>query len=174
MSANLPPSQVATATITAVPVGTIVAFGCDPASLPPGWLLCDGSQFNQTKYPDLYAARGNSNTVPDLRGYFLRGLDTTGNVDPDGSGRTIMSQQPDEFGTHQHKIWPMQLSQHYYHFSDDAPGWPYVGDVDASNHINTGPPTDAGSGAAIGGKETRPKNVAVHYLIYAGLMREST
>src|SRR5919199_635074 len=103
MNAKSNPSAQVTAVINQLaPVGTIVAYGGNATTLPPGWLLCDRAPFDQTKYPDLYAALGNTNILPDLRGYFLRGLDPSGSVDPNGSGRKVLSPQGDPFGKHSH------------------------------------------------------------------------
>lgn len=41
------------------------------------WLVCDGSTFDTTKYPDLYTLLG-SNTVPDLTDCVLRGIGQNG------------------------------------------------------------------------------------------------
>ena len=43
-----------------VPPGTIVAWGgaADTASVPVGWLLCDGSAVARTTYANLFAAIG--------------------------------------------------------------------------------------------------------------------
>ncbi|MBI4606045.1 MAG: tail fiber protein [Planctomycetes bacterium] len=72
-----------------VPPGAVVAFaGTAP---PPGWLLCDGSEVSREEHARLFGAigvahgAGNGSTtfnLPDYRGRFLRGVDTT---DP-GSG----------------------------------------------------------------------------------------
>ncbi|MFD0966001.1 phage tail protein, partial [Seminibacterium arietis] len=48
-----------------VPLGSIVAFPTQVRS-PQGFLLCDGSTFEQDTYPDLYRTLGNSNKLPDL------------------------------------------------------------------------------------------------------------
>ena len=73
-----------------VPSGTVFAFAGTAA--PSGWLLCDGTAYNQTDYASLFAAIGSTyNTqtnpttnaawaapsagqfrVPDYRGVFLR------------------------------------------------------------------------------------------------------
>lgn len=45
------------------PVGCVVAFAV--SNLPEGFILADGSTFNQTLYPDLYEYLGNSNILPD-------------------------------------------------------------------------------------------------------------
>jgi microcystin-dependent protein len=52
-------------------VGTILTYAGTTA--PAGWLLCNGSTFVQTTYPELYALLGNSNTLPDLRERYLIG-----------------------------------------------------------------------------------------------------
>lgn len=54
-----------------MPVGAIIAYG--GSVVPKGWLLCDGSQFDQLTYSELYQALGNVNTVPDLRSRFIVG-----------------------------------------------------------------------------------------------------
>jgi hypothetical protein len=47
------------------------------------YLILDGSTFNESKFPKLYALLGNSNTLPDFRGYFPRALNTgSSGVDP--------------------------------------------------------------------------------------------
>lgn len=52
-------------------VGAILTYAGPTA--PTGWLLCNGSTFDQTLYPELYALLGNSNTLPDLREKYLIG-----------------------------------------------------------------------------------------------------
>lgn len=152
------PAQVTAVIYQFMPVGTIVAYGGNATALPPGWLFCDGTQFDQARFPDLYAALGNSNRVPDLRGYFLRGLDTSGSVDPDGSGRKLLTSQKSAFQTHNHvtSISPL-------HWPDDR-GPNYVLGSQTTNTLTSQTSSDAGEA-----KETRPTNVAVHYLIFAGL-----
>ena len=53
-----------------IPLGAIQAFTIGTA--PNGWLLCDGSTYDQTTHPELFAVLGVA-TLPDLRGEFLRG-----------------------------------------------------------------------------------------------------
>ena len=70
-----------------VPVGAIMPF--TGANAPVGYLLCDGSEVERTKYPDLYDVIGNTygSTVigvgtfklPDLRGRFPLGRDNMDN-----------------------------------------------------------------------------------------------
>lgn len=48
-----------------VPVGAVVGY--PEGMTPPGYLKADGGTFERTAYPDLYAALGNRNRLPDLR-----------------------------------------------------------------------------------------------------------
>ncbi len=65
------------------PAGSITAYMGTNA--PPGWLLCDGAMVGTNQYPALFSVIGfssgsgtNASTfrLPDLRGLFLRGLDS--------------------------------------------------------------------------------------------------
>ncbi|KAF3024086.1 hypothetical protein E8E14_000311 [Neopestalotiopsis sp. 37M] len=72
-------------TLIEVPVGTIAAYAADPSNLPSNWVVCDGTSFSKTEYPDLFKAIGYANNpdgsggnimnIPDLRGRFVRGDD---------------------------------------------------------------------------------------------------
>ena len=68
-----------------IPAGTIAIYGANSA--PAGWLPCDGR--STAGYPALAAAVGA--TVPDLRGYFVRGAGT--NSDGSASGAFGQKQQ---------------------------------------------------------------------------------
>lgn len=73
-----------------VPIGTILPFA--GASAPYGYLLCDGSEVEITKYSDLYNVIGalyngggslqgvNTFRIPDLRGRFALGRDNMDNA----------------------------------------------------------------------------------------------
>lgn len=63
-----------------VPIGTIISYAS--ATLPTGFLLCDGSEISKTDYADLYTVIGNrfgtaTDTtkfkLPDLRDKFVQG-----------------------------------------------------------------------------------------------------
>ena len=62
------------------PIGTIQSQAGTAAYFQQlqldGWLLCDGSTFSQTTYPELYNALG-TNVLPDLRGRILEGGDAS-------------------------------------------------------------------------------------------------
>jgi len=57
-------SSVAAAIPGAVPIGGVVEW--PGATIPSGWLRCDGSAFSASTYPDLATALG-STTLPDHR-----------------------------------------------------------------------------------------------------------
>jgi microcystin-dependent protein len=76
------------------PPGTVVAFA--GASIPAGWLACDGSAVSRSTYASLFSAIGIVHgggdgtatfNLPDYRGRFLRGVDAAAGRDPDASTR---------------------------------------------------------------------------------------
>lgn len=85
-------AQAAAKAENGVPPGTVIAFAGQ--NIPPGYLVCDGESYAKTKYPDLYNALngiwGNDGTnfnVPDMRGMFIRGVDSGAGNDPDAETR---------------------------------------------------------------------------------------
>lgn len=81
------------------PPGMVAHFANFTA--PEGWLICNGQAVSRTLYSDLFAAigvvygSGDGNTtfnLPDLRGEFIRGLDSGRGVD---SGRAVGTSQGD-------------------------------------------------------------------------------
>jgi microcystin-dependent protein len=148
------------------PAGVISAYA--GSSAPSGWLLCDGSEVSQTTYSTLFGVigttyddspgAGNFN-VPDLVGYFVRGLDIAGVVDEDI--RTLGSIQEDSFQGHKHSV------THNVHTGNSsvAGGGVTVSD-NLTGTITIGNPTDDGTnGTPRTGTETRPKNMALNYII---------
>lgn len=79
----------------AFPIGTVAAFAGPLDRIPRGWMHCDGSLLDKTMEPLLYNAIGNSwggsgnpgFRLPDLRGRFLRGVDSGAAIDPDRNSR---------------------------------------------------------------------------------------
>jgi hypothetical protein len=80
------------------PAGAIIPFAGPIEKIPVGWLLCDGSAYNQVDYPKLFEAIGTywggpspeMFNVPDLRGVSLRGVSGSSNdgfSDPDSALR---------------------------------------------------------------------------------------
>lgn len=169
------------ANVQGVPVGTILANFT--TNVPSGFLLCDGSTFSSSTYPDLYSVLGTT-TLPDLRGYFLRGLDTAAAVDPDGASRTVGSTQMGSVEQHTHTYWDA-----YYAEALQTGETTTQANTVAGNSGGTGPDfdnywywrkadgtwthdmggnidLDTGAYGNVGG-DTRPPNVAVNYIICA-------
>jgi microcystin-dependent protein len=134
------------------PIGSIMAY-YGGGEIPEGWLLCDGSEFDIMHYPLLHNFL-NSHILPDLRGYFLRGL---GGVDPE-LGRTIGSIQEDEFKSHQHEL-PVNNDATLLHPTNNV--------LMTDNGIFDNGFNSIEQTNSKGGKETRPKNIAVNYIIKA-------
>lgn len=151
------------------PVGSISWYTA--ASVPGGYLECNGAVISQITYADLYSILGSTfNTggegtgnfrLPDLRGEFIRGWDHAKGVD---TGRTLGSKQTDsmqniagsfavggtEGGVH-------SPTGPFYDTGSRVGNWgtghnnnatnPYVG-FDASRQVRTS-------------AETRPRNIAL-------------
>ena len=133
-----------------IPTGTIVAFYSD--TIPNGWMLCNGSKI-PAKYEELRKLVGDS--VPDLRGMFLRGANNGRN---DGKGdieinRVVKAEQSDMLEEHSHSLIMPEFNPHSDHV---AP----IARLEAS-----GAPKAIVTTEKTGGGETRPKNVAVNYII---------
>lgn len=159
-----------TATVNAtlippVPISTIVPYGSLLANnLPSGWLYCNGAEFSKATYPQLYAVIGDTYgnpaatgnfKIPDLRGYFIRGYDDKRGIDPN---RTMGSLQGDTFRSHTHG---QKVTAN--------PGTGKCKRSDFNGDSNTYSEYEQGVQTyAEGETETRPKNMATYFIIYAG------
>jgi microcystin-dependent protein len=154
------------------PIGSIVMYGGTKDNLSSDWLYCDGRVVSQAEYPILFKAVGHAFGnigehpgydpgtqfyLPDLRGRFIRGVDDGSSRDPDLAMRTDMqsdklpsstlgSVQADEFRQHTHT---------YSHLRDEHSGIA-GGDYWKPGDNETTP---------AGGKETRPLNAALYFII---------
>jgi microcystin-dependent protein len=136
-------------------VGVVSAFAGSAA--PTGWLLCTGNTISRTTYSVLFAVIGTTYgagdgvttfRLPDLRAEFIRGLDASRGVD---AGRVLGTSQADELESHSHFLGYTAGT------SRGSPDNP-VGAV----YDNTDNTIVSGS---TGGTETRPRNVAMNYII---------
>lgn len=164
---------------TGVPVGTIVAFGGE--KIPDGWLLCDGRTFNVALNPEYQTLSdaigtswgGNSTlktfNLPDLRGRFLRGVDYGLGRDPDANSRT----KSNEGGNAGDKVGSLQGDLFLNHSHTlNIPSKDAIGSAsEKAQFVRSGWQGNWLSGDLYtnsqGGNETRPKNVAVNWIIKA-------
>lgn len=141
-----------------VPVGHISQIPY--TDVDDGWLECDGSEVSRVEYEDLFEKIGiswgsgddtNTFNLPDLRGEFVRGWDNGREID---TGRVFGTNQADEFRAHGHRQGRGIGS---------SPGRNARGGGDGS--LESGNPNIGNYTAATGGSETRPRNVALMYVI---------
>jgi hypothetical protein len=138
-----------------VPPGVMMMWGGLKASLPKGWIACEGQELEAAKYPDLFAAWGYAHggsaglfRVPDTRGRFIRGVDGGAGLDPDAGSRTALhagGNTGDAVGSHQSD-------------SLSGSGGPVFED-------------DAGNNTEIA-DESRPVNVGMYFIAFAGCIIE--
>ncbi|MDY7003807.1 MAG: phage tail protein [Cyanobacteriota bacterium] len=161
-----------------VPIGTINAYGgvvtgSDKSELQTqGWLVCDGDEYLIAEYENLYCKIGSyygtasvpeKFKVPDLRGRFVRGVDSGTGRDPDAGSRgasapngntgdNVGSLQGDEFKTHFHEFIRRKSTT----VRDGSPLFEGAGGSDSIQKTKN-----------TGGQETRPKNIYVNWIIKA-------
>jgi microcystin-dependent protein len=140
--------------VSSVPIGTIVAWSSNSTTIPSGWLLCDGTSYRKDVYGDLfsviqgtYGVDTTNFRVPDLRGLFIRGLG--------GNAASIGVIQQDALIDHIHTF-----SVGTRDTLTTAGQGPRVNSVSNGTNVSTAP--------AGGANETRPRNMAMQYIIYAG------
>lgn len=132
--------------ISSTPTGVVQWYA---GSTPPeGWLECNGQTIIQTDYPALYAIVGD--TVPDLRGEFIRGWDHNRGID---NNRNLLSAQSDEFKAHKHET---SLDGRQIQYQANA-----FGMSDGSQRASR----VKFSMDETGGTETRPRNIAMMGII---------
>ncbi|NOX15953.1 MAG: hypothetical protein GXP61_08015 [Epsilonproteobacteria bacterium] len=128
------------------------------ATVPSGFLECNGAAISRTIYSRLfivlgtiYGAGDGSTTfnIPDLRGEFIRGFDNGAGVDV---GRTIGSNQNDDFKSHTHGL------------EYGGQGAPAGGTAISLGYDSPGSGTVITIGLT-GGTETRVKNIAMMHCI---------
>ena len=158
--------------IQGVPTGTIFCFAI--ATVPSGYLECNGQ--STSGHTALAALIGSH--VPDLRGEFIRGLASNTNDSTRDQGRGIRTGQSDDIESHNHSASSTSSvtdpgHKHNLNFnmgsiisSGGAFGLKDSGNADrmftATTGISVSTSTTIGN---TGGSETRPRNVALMYII---------
>lgn len=167
------------------PIGTMQMWAGSSTNVPSGYLLCDGTQYDTAVQPALFAAigygfggAGNVFNVPDTRGRFLRGVDGGQGNDPDAATRIESApggNVGDSVGSLQ--VDSMQCfrgSYDKYVFASENVVQATAGSSKSvaknSNQYDTTDITfvDAGCGEPRFGDETRPKNLYINHIIFAG------
>ncbi len=139
-----------------------------------GWMLCDGRSLGTEIYPELFAVIGylygqakdnNGNDtfkIPDYRGLFLRGFDAGAGMDPQSADRIA----PTGSST-MNVVGSLQcdtLQDHTHNYDIAQPSGVSQSGQAAGTSITSTPTTSPNSPASFG-SETRPKNIAVNYII---------
>jgi microcystin-dependent protein len=172
-----------------VPTGAIMPYAGDiigNVQAPEGWVLCDGKSLpNNDQYLALRNLIGNN--APDLRGMFLRGAGTNDqDAYKDNVGPALRAHQGDDFKAHLHAWGTLKAETttagahtHSVTFKveNDAKGddgFGKYGEIEEdgtakettdSQGAHTHAVTVSGSTALTGGRETRPVNYGVNYII---------
>jgi phage-related tail fiber protein len=140
-----------TASAVSILTGSVVAWTTSTA--PSGYLECNGTAVSRVTYAALYAiigttfGSGDGSTtfnLPDLRGEFIRGWDNGRGVD---GSRSFGSAQADELEAHTHS---------YSTPTTSGAGYPGGSGGGFGGGYTTG---------STGGTETRPRNIALMYII---------
>ena len=154
-----------------MPAGTVQMYA-GTGAMPSGWLLCDGTAVSRTTYADLFTAIsttygvGDGSTtfnLPDMRGEFVRGADESRGID---SGRAIGSWQDEDVEPHDHSI--VDPGHAHSHSKDNDGGSATIHSGGAgipSGTLTTGSSTTGITVQDSTGTETRPRNVALRFII---------
>ena len=157
----------------AAPTGSVYTFA--GSTVPTGWLKCNGALLSRTTYAALFAVIGTTYgagdgsttfALPDLRGEFVRGADDGRGVD---AGRVFGSAQSDAV-----QAWTatMTLVRGQVNNAESISGAISIGATSGSSAgpgaawsasvMTIGPGVNSTARTAA---ESRPRNVAMHYII---------
>ena len=161
-------------------IGTITPIGM--ATVPVGWLLCDGTAVNRVTYVNLFTAIGTTWGVgdgsttfnlPDLEGTFLRGTGSHGASNMadgnDFAGPSLAAFENDAFQGHAHNI-DYNNSNDITNFNANAKAFAldtpaYSNNDGGNNYIVNEGDVATSQGTTRHNDETRPFNVGVKYCI---------
>ena len=147
-----------------LPIGCMMmaAFNSDYGNL----CIANGRGMYTYEYPELFArigytygGSGNIFNLPDMRGVVARGFDAGRGLDP---GRGFGTYQHHEVQSHEH---PLQM---IYQSGGNLPSWQCVYELRTAEKNDQKlywPDPSLSKAMAVGGNETRMKNLAVNYVI---------
>lgn len=150
--------------ITTVPIGTVISIASN--AIPTGWLPCEGASLSTATYSSLFAAIGYTFggvgatfSLPDLRGEFIRGWDNARGIDVGRTFGTLQLAQSasltqvetDDIGsTYGVKNIPQNGTWSDWQFTSDG---------------GEGGGGDMSIRFLVSGADTRPRNIALRYII---------
>ena len=173
--------------VAGVPSGSVFCMAV--VSIPTGYLECNGAAVSRTTYSALFAiigvnyGSGNGSStfnVPDLRGEFVRGVDRGRGVD---SGRNVASSQGSQNAQHNHSASASSSSsvsdpghKHNILFNTGSFGGSSGSTTVRDSGTITNRMSTATTGISVststsvsignqGGNESRPRNIAMLYII---------
>ena len=179
--------------VQGVPSGAVFCIAV--ASVPSGYLECNGAAVSRTTYAALFAiigtnyGTGNGSStfnLPDLRGEFIRGFDNGRGVD---SGRSVASSQSAQNQSHNHSASATStagahshsLNYQRKHVEDtgtaaitdirreggDGDGGSQTFTNDTTSGFMNNATVSVSTSVSIGnqGSEARPRNIAMMYVI---------
>jgi microcystin-dependent protein len=171
-----------------LPVGAIIAYAGVPhsaAPAPEGFLVCDGRALDKDDFHELFQVIGYKYSrndggqrfqLPNLQGYFLRGVDPRGSVDKDRDQRVsvagaaydgVGSIQQSAFQLHEHELSAATAA------AAKSPSGTEAGTVTTVSEKTTEVVPEAADVPLHTSKfESRPVNVAVYFLVLARSARE--
>ncbi|MEZ7730327.1 phage tail protein [Haemophilus sp. 27098_8_127] len=156
------------------------------STVPAGCLAMNGQRFDTRRYPKL-AQKYPSGTLPDMRGEFIRGLDNGRGVD---EGRALLSNQTDKTKEAFFEFQTLDIAdsnissvsgdarQETWQWNSASNNWEKIDSNKYNSYSINGSTTSAGLRELqandmfkkfwIGsGSETRPRNIAYHYICLA-------
>lgn len=142
------------------------------STVPTGCLAMNGQRFDKSRYPKL-ALKYPSGTLPDMRGEFIRGWDNGRNVDV---GRALLSSQEDAMQAIKGAVGNLQFIDSALYGSSGA-----LATAQSTRTVNLTQFYSVSQNAGEGtgrieldsskvsrtAKETRPRNIAYHYICLA-------
>ena len=150
------------------PVGSISMWYT--GTPPTDWLICDGTTFSATDYPDLNTLLGG-NTLPDLKGRMPVGVGQQSNTKWDSTAETYTADGTDfaladSGGTEDHKLTVAELAEHNHdtwYFSTGSSGSVNI------NHAGTSPSaiTQTQNTGGDGAHNNLPPYLALNFIICA-------
>lgn len=161
-----------------IPAGSVTSFA--GASIPSGWLLCNGQAVSRTGYADLFTAigtlygSGDGSTTfncPDFRGAFLRGTGSHGSqLMANGSafaGGSLGSYGLDKMQGHWFQDMYVEGQKLYWHGANPGSGTGTLTTSSSAGNILTfrNMVTNGTNGNPRTGSETNPFHSNLNFII---------